>query len=44
MKKPLVATCIVLLLIACLSLPSQSTVYAQTATIYTTNFNTGYSG
>ena len=44
MKKPVVVACIVLLLIVSLLLPSQSTVYAQTATIYTTNFNTGYSG
>lgn len=44
MKKSLVVTCIIMLLIACLSLPSQSTVYAQSTTIYMTNFNTGYSG
>ncbi len=44
MKKSIFVVCIVLLLIVSLLLPSRSVVYAQSATIYTTNFNSGYSG
>ena len=44
MKKSIFVVCIVLLLIVSLLLPSHSVVYAQSATIYTTNFNSGYSG
>ena len=44
MKKSFIGTSIALLLILSLLLPYQSTVYAQSTIIYTTNFNSGYSG
>lgn len=44
MKKSFIGASIALLVIVSLLLPYQSTVYAQSTTIYTTNFNSGYSG
>ncbi|MBI3164258.1 MAG: hypothetical protein HYZ24_06210 [Chloroflexi bacterium] len=44
MKKSIIGACIAMLLIVSLLLPSQSAVKAQATTIYTTNFNSGYSG
>ena len=44
MKKSIIGACIATLLIVSLLLPSQSAVQAQAITIYTTNFNSGYSG
>ncbi|MBL8100263.1 MAG: hypothetical protein JNK81_13860 [Anaerolineales bacterium] len=44
MKKSFIGASIALLIILSLLLPYQSTVYAQSTTIYTTNFNSGYSG
>lgn len=43
MKKSFIGASIALLVIVSLLLPYQSTVYAQSTTIYTTNFNSGYS-
>lgn len=44
MKKSFIGASIALLIIVSLLLPYQTTVYAQSTTIYTTNFNSGYSG
>lgn len=44
MKKSVLWACLSMLLVVSLLLPIQSAVHAQSATIYTTNFNSGYSG
>lgn len=44
MKKSVSWACLSMLLIVSLLLPIHSAVHAQSATIYTTNFNSGYSG
>ncbi|MBK6645496.1 MAG: hypothetical protein IPG44_07040 [Anaerolineales bacterium] len=44
MKKSFIGVCIGILLIASCLLPARAGVQAQTATIYTANFNSGYSG
>jgi len=44
MKKPFIGASIILLLLVSLLLPNPSSVYAQSSTIYSTNFNSGFSG
>lgn len=44
MKKSIIGAGIGLLLLVSLLLPTPSSVYAQATTIYSTNFNSGYSG
>ena len=44
MKKSVFGISLVLFLIVSLLLPLQTTAYAQASTIYSTNFNSGYSG
>ena len=44
MKKSFVGACIGMLLIVSLLFPSRTGVHAQAIAIYTTNFNSGYSG